>query len=106
MCAAWAGHPSLGAELTVDDFLKHPHLTFNISDPWQISIADDHAARLGRERRIVASTASFTAAPFLLSGTPLLAIVPRRLGERMRVAADLRLLELPFSIPPLRDTLA
>jgi DNA-binding transcriptional LysR family regulator len=106
VCAAWAGHPSLGAELTVDDFLRHPHLTFNISDPWHISIADDHASRLGRERRIVASTASFTAAPFLLSGTPVLTIVPRRLGERMRVAADIRLLELPFAIPPLREKLA
>ena len=106
VCAAWAGHPSLGPELTVDDFLKHPHLTFNISDPSHFSIADDHASRRGRKRRIVASTASFTAAPFLLSGTPLLTILPRRLGERMRIAADIKLLELPFAIPPLREKLA
>lgn len=105
VCAAWAGHPSLGAELTVDEFLKNPHLTFNITDPWHFSIADDHVAGLGRERRILASTASFTAAPFLLSGTPLLTILPRRLGERMQIAADIKLLELPFAIPPLREKL-
>jgi len=106
VCIAWAGHPTLADELTVDEFLRHPHLTFNISDPGHISLADDFVARLGGERRVVASTASFIAVPFLLSGTPLLSIVPRRLGERMQRAAELRLLELPFEVPPLIEKLA
>jgi len=33
-------------------------------------------------------------------------MIPRRLGERMREAADLRLLELPFEVPPLREKLS
>lgn len=105
VCAAWTGHPGLGDRLTVEDFLDNPHLSFNISDPGHISIADEFVQSIGRERRVVASTASFTAAPFLLSGTSLLSIVPRRLGERMCAAADIRLLELPFDIPPLREKL-
>jgi len=36
----------------------------------------------------------------------LLSIVPRRLGERMQRAAELRLLELPFEVPPLIEKLA
>lgn len=106
VCAAWAGHPTLGDSLTVDEFQKHPHLSFNISDPVHISLADDFVSRQGRERKVVASTASFTAAPFLISGTSLLSIVPRRLAERMQVAAELRLLELPFEVPPLCEKLA
>jgi hypothetical protein len=31
--------------------------------------------------------------------------VPRRLGERLQQAADIRLVELPLDIPPLREKL-
>jgi DNA-binding transcriptional LysR family regulator len=81
-------------------------LSFNISDAGHVSVADEYLRQNGHERKIVASTASFTAAPFLLRGTSLLTIVPRRLGERMRNAAEIRLLELPFEVPPLREKLA
>ena len=33
------------------------------------------------------------------------ALVPRRLGERLRQAADIRLIEPPFVAPPLREKL-
>jgi len=32
-------------------------------------------------------------------------LVPRRLGERLRQAADIRLIEPPFDVPPLREKL-
>jgi LysR family nod box-dependent transcriptional activator len=105
ICAAWSGHPSIGDRLTMEDFLRQPHMAFNISDPGHASVADEYLDRHGHERWIVASTESFTAAPFLLSGTSLLTMVPRRLGERMAHAADIRLLELPFEVPPLREQL-
>ena len=105
VCAASADHPTLGEQLSIDEFLSYPHMSFNISDPGHVSVADEHLARCGHKRKIVASTESFTAAPFLLSGTPLLTILPRRLGERMRVAADVRIFELPFDVPPLREKL-
>lgn len=105
VCAAWDKHPSLGQELTIEGFLEHPHISFNISDPLHVSVAEEFLARNGHERKIVASTESFAAAPFLLRGTTLLTILPRRLGERMRQAAEIRLLELPFDVPPLREKL-
>jgi LysR family nod box-dependent transcriptional activator len=105
VCAAWAEHPSLGEHLTIDEFLSHPHMSLNISDPGHASVADEFLARSGHERNIVASTESFTAAPFLLRGTPLLTVLPRRLGEHMQSAAEVRLLELPFDVPPLREKL-
>jgi LysR family transcriptional regulator, nod-box dependent transcriptional activator len=105
VCAAWAGHPSIKNRLTIEEFLEHPHLSFSITDPGHVSVADEYLASNGHERRIVASTESFTAAPFLLRGTSLLTVVPRRLGERLREAADIRLLELPFVMPPLREKL-
>ena len=105
VCVAWDKHPSLGERLTIEEFLKHPHMSLNMSDPGHASVADEFLARDGHQRKIVASTESFTAAPFLLQGTTLLTILPRRLGERMQRAADIRLLELPFDVPPLREKL-
>jgi LysR family nod box-dependent transcriptional activator len=105
VCAACARHPLLGERLTIEAFLEYPHMSFNISDPGHVSVAEDFLASCGHERRIVASTESFTAAPFLLSGTPLLTLLPRRLGERMQAAAEIRLYELPFDVPPLRENL-
>jgi LysR family nod box-dependent transcriptional activator len=106
VCAAWSGHPRLGEQLTLEAFLTQPHLAFNFSDSGHASVADEHLAGVGHERRIVASTESFAAAPFLLQGTSMLTMVPRRLGERLRDAADIRLLELPFDVPPLCEKLA
>lgn len=106
VCAVWAGHPSIGERLTSEEYLRHPHLTFNISDAGHFSVADEYLSRHGHEQKIAASTGSFTAAPFLLRGTQLLTMMPRHLGERMREAADLRLLDLPFEVPPLRERLA
>ncbi len=59
------------------------------------SIAENYLAEIGCEREIVASTESFATAPFLLRETPLVTLVPRRLGERLRQAADIRLIEAP-----------
>lgn len=103
--AAWAGNPSIGDGLTVEDYKQQPHLSFNISTPGHLSMADEYLSRHGHVPRIAASTSSFTAAAFLLEGTRLLTMMPRRLGERMRQAANLRLLELPFEVPPLREKL-
>jgi DNA-binding transcriptional LysR family regulator len=105
VCAAWSQHPSLGESVTIEQFLEEPHMAFNFSDPGHVSVADLYLARNGHERRIMASTQSFTAAPFLLKGSQLLAVVPRRLGEWMRDVAEIRLLELPFDVPPLREKL-
>lgn len=104
-CVAWSGHPTVGDRLTIKEFLALPHLGFSLFDVHHGSQADAHLSRIGYERRIVASTASFALAPFLVRGTSLLTIVPRRLAERLRQAADSKLLDLPFDMPTLFETL-
>lgn len=104
-CMVATEHPTVGNRLTVDEFLALPHLTYNMSGPQYGSIADEYLAAAGHERKIVASIASFATAPFLLHGTSLVTTLPRRIGERLRQAADVKLLEPPFEIPPLREQL-
>jgi DNA-binding transcriptional LysR family regulator len=104
-CAVWSGHSHKKDRFTLDEYLALPHLSFRPAGPDNGSVAETYLAEGGGERRIVASTESFATAPFLLRGTQLVMLVPRRLGERLERAADIRLLEPPLDIPPLREKL-
>jgi len=106
ICAVWSGHPTVGDRLTIDEFLALPHLTFNIADPEHISLADEHLARNGYVRKIVASTDSFATAPFLLRDTSLITMVQKRLGTRLQHSAEIKLLEPPFELPEMCERLA
>lgn len=105
VCAVWSGHPHARRQFTLEEFLATPHLSFRLAGPDHGSIAESHLAQLGFELKIVASTESFATAPFLLRDTPFATLVPRRLGERLQPTADIRLIELPLDIPPLREKL-
>ncbi|HVY63972.1 MAG TPA: LysR family transcriptional regulator [Gammaproteobacteria bacterium] len=105
ICAVWSGHPHTRDRFTLEEFLAFPHLSFRFAGPDHGSVAESYLEQMGCERRIVASTESFATAPFLLRETPLVTLVPRRLGERLREAAGIRLVEPPFEVPPLREKL-
>jgi LysR family nod box-dependent transcriptional activator len=105
ICAVWSEHPHKADRFTLEEFLALSHLSFRLAGLDQGSVAESYLAELGHEHRIVASTESFATAPFLLRDTSLVTMVPRRLGERLRAAADIRLVELPFDVPPLREKL-
>jgi DNA-binding transcriptional LysR family regulator len=105
VCILWDRHQSIGARLSLEEFMAQPHMAFNIGDEGPASLADEHLLRSGYRRHIVATTTSMTNAPFLLQGTAMLSVVPRRLAERLRVAAGIRLLDLPLEVPPLAEKL-
>jgi LysR family nod box-dependent transcriptional activator len=105
ICAVWSGHAHSDERFTLGEFLALPHLSFRFAGPDHGSVAETYLAEMGCERRVAASTESFATAPFLLRETQLVTLVPRRLGERLRQAADIRLVEPPFDVPPLREKL-
>jgi LysR family nod box-dependent transcriptional activator len=103
-CAVCSRHPAVDHGLSLDEFLALPHLTFNFYGE-HFSLADDYLAHLGYYSRMVASTETFATALFLLRGTSLVTIVPKRLGERLQNAADITLVNLPFDAPPFLERL-
>jgi DNA-binding transcriptional LysR family regulator len=105
VCAVWSGHAHTRAQFTLEEFLAIPHLSFRLAGPDHGSVAESYLAQLGFELKIVASTESFATAPFLLRDTPFATLVPRRLGDRLQRPAEIRLVELPLDIPPLREKL-
>ena len=104
-CILWDQHPAIGDAVSLEQFMAQPHLAFDFGTEGHASVADEHVRRLGHHRHIVATTANMTTAPFLLHGTALLALVPRRLAERLRVAAGIRLVDIPLDVPPLSERL-
>ena len=105
VCAVWSGHPHTAPKFSLDEFLALPHLSFRLPGPDHGSLAENYLAQAGYERRVMASTESFATAPFLLRETSLVSLIPRRLGERLQKAADIRLIEPPIDVPPLREKL-
>jgi DNA-binding transcriptional LysR family regulator len=104
-CAVSADHPSTGDRLTIDEFMALPHLAFNASDLEHTTLAEEYFTRMGYEARIVASTHSFATAVFSLHGTPLVAMVPKRLGMQLLQRAQIKLIEPPFAVPPFDEKL-
>jgi DNA-binding transcriptional LysR family regulator len=103
-CAVWSKHPTVGDSLTLDEFLALPHLAFSFYGE-QFTLAEDYLHELGYHSKIVASTETFATAPFLLRGTPLATILPKRLGERLQQAADIKLIDPPFNAPAFLERL-
>jgi DNA-binding transcriptional LysR family regulator len=104
VCAVGSEHPTIDHSVSLDGFLALPHLTYSYYGE-HFTLADEYLAGLGYRSKFVASTESFATAAFLLRGTPLVTIMPRRLGERLQAAADIKVVELPFSAPPFLERL-
>lgn len=58
-----------------------------------------------KQRRIACKAESFAAVPFLVTGTPRVALMHRRLAETFQTSLSLRLIEPPLEIPPLVEYL-
>ncbi len=78
-----------------------PHVMVAFGPGEAMSTADVEVERLGIERRVVATTPSFLLLPFLLRGTSIVTLLPRRLGERFREDAGLQLCRPPFPLPQI-----
>lgn len=67
---------------------------------------DDTLSKLGRSRTIRLSLSSFTALPFALKGTDLMATIPDHLAQELVRVAGLHTSELPFETPRYDISLA
>ena len=102
VCAVWKRNPEVEGDLTEDLYRELPHL---VCGQETSGIADNHLSRLGIKRKIGASVQSFLLAPFVISGTRMVALLHRRLGERLKSCTDIRLIEPPFELPIIHESI-
>ncbi|MGH2468599.1 MAG: LysR family transcriptional regulator, partial [Chloroflexota bacterium] len=105
VCVAWSDNRAIGQKLTRETFESLPHIVDLLggSQTPINSYLGRRLAAVGIERKYITSVDNFVLMPFLIEGTPALAVLQRRLAEWLCHSAALRILPLPFDIPDLID---
>ena len=105
-CCVWEGNTRVGRRMTMERYTVLGHLIYSMGGPGQpVALPDRHLARLGVPRRIELSVESFLLAPFLLQGTDLVTLIPKRAEAFLRRTGDIRVLESPVDLPVLVEML-
>lgn len=105
-CCVWEGNERVGERMTMERYTALGHLIYSMGSGGQpVALPDLHMARLGVPRRIEVSVESFLLAPFLLQGTDLVTLIPKRAEAFLRRIGEIRVLESPVELPPLVETL-
>lgn len=79
VCLAREDHPALSQGLTLDAYAALPHLLVTLRDDARGAV-DEALARIGRQRRVLATLTRFLAVPAILRQTDAIATVPARLA--------------------------
>ena len=96
----WVGlvardHPTVGTDVTLAQLAELPWvLTYDTRTAF--TPAQQHLRMLGVEPAASIVVENFLAVPFFVSGTSRVAMLQRRLTERLAGLADIRTFELPF----------
>ncbi|WP_437938975.1 LysR family transcriptional regulator [Sorangium sp. So ce341] len=98
-CIARRDHPDLGERITLDAYAAAAHV---LVAPYELpgSPLDDELARLGHRRRVVLRVPHFSAAPFVVAQTDLIATLPSSFVHATAPLLRLRVFEPPLAIPP------
>jgi LysR family transcriptional regulator, nod-box dependent transcriptional activator len=96
VCAVWRGHEEVGERLTREQFYTLPHASFSLG---QSSMVEHNLQTPEYTLHVPVTSVSFVALPFLLRGTRMVAVIQRRLAQKLEDVADMRILELPVALP-------
>jgi DNA-binding transcriptional LysR family regulator len=100
ICLASADHPRLGppeAVLDVETYAAESHIGVVSGTGYQLM--EESFARVGVKRRVALELPGFLGLPAILSGSDLVATLPRQIGETIAADAGLRRMPCPVAIP-------
>jgi LysR family transcriptional regulator, mexEF-oprN operon transcriptional activator len=84
--------------LSLEKYLSAPHILLSPSGEFHGPI-DDHLARLGRERHVLAAVSHFSTIPFTLKAIPAFANMPSVSAHHYAEQFGLAVAQLPFESP-------
>lgn len=103
VCAAGVDHPRDLTGMSVELFSELPYIAYRVyGEPSNI---DKQLDDLGISRRVEMTTESFLIAPFMLSGTSLIAMLHETLANEVKRIANIRLYEPPVTVQPITQKL-
>jgi DNA-binding transcriptional LysR family regulator len=99
----WAGNTEIGDSLTAEEFSKVPQLA---NEPGRFAgLPETRLTQLGVHREIEVTARTFVMGPLLVRGTRLLTIVHRKIAAELAGPADARLVEIPFGLGTITQTM-
>ncbi|QQN75336.1 LysR family transcriptional regulator [Croceicoccus sp. YJ47] len=98
---ACAENPRVAGGLSRATFIDSGHVGVSVAR--QHTFADAWLMQNAVERRIEVRVPSFIQAPFLVPGTQRLCVMHERLAHDMARRLPLKILPVPFPIPPMRE---
>jgi DNA-binding transcriptional LysR family regulator len=103
-CIAARAHPGIQGRLTIEQFVKFPHVAFGTTST-SVSFVDGLVESalhgFGLKREIAVTVPSFHVSPTVVAKTDLLAVVPDRVAAEGAERHALQILPLPFDIGAL-----
>lgn len=95
-CMVRKDHPQVGETLTMDEYLALDHIAVS-SRRKGLSYVDLALNRLGRRRNVKTRVQHYQVAPMIVASTDLALTIPMSMAQKY----DMKILELPFSLPAL-----
>ncbi len=105
VCVLWKDGALARGALTRERYTAAGHVVMHPQDATSNSYEDWFVARLGVERRIVASSYGFATVPGLLVGTDLVATMHERLARLFLSVWPLAVKPCPLDIPPMEQAI-
>ncbi|MBS0318174.1 MAG: LysR family transcriptional regulator [Proteobacteria bacterium] len=103
VCLASQTHPEVKGRLTLDEFLKWPHVRpVGTGRPTTAVVLDDAVARVGCSFERPFLVQNFLTIPSIVSRTDMLATMPRTLAAVFAAHHSLQLLDIPLRLPRIR----
>ena len=106
VCLVSADHPEIGASLTFEQYMAMGHVTVRLGDERSLTFEEWFLPRYGQQRRIELSVDSFSMLPLVVIGTRRIATLHRKLAENFSRHLPVRVVEAPFDMPPVIETMA
>ena len=104
VAAVWRENVGVTDPLTMERFRTLPYLSYRVGQ--QVTVVDRVMEQIGQPRQPDAVVESFVLGALLLRGTRQVTFLQERLARELESAAELRLLQPPFEIPPLVETMS
>lgn len=101
VAAGWVGNESLTDSMSLEEFRMLRFVQYVTGQ--RLNLADAALDELGVVRQVEVRTASQLLVPTLLTGTPLVSLLPERLALWMQDLTELRIVEPPVSLPVISD---
>ena len=102
VCVVARDHPSIGDELTEEQFRTLPHL-FGWPNSHSVPLEEYVRRLLDVELHVRASAQSLLEIPLLLQGTELIAMLPERLASGLAAVAPVKTFPLPVRMLETRE---